>query len=211
MKKIFLILMGGLFFVFISCSIYEDETFSLSDSDANINNSFKNDSTVTIDTLDLVVIESINKDFDETWVDTNDNWLNTNVYEDILDPNVVLLDTIETVNITSGDLNNKYLLQSSNKQSGYAIFDMSSQTDELQLDIFLNSFFALTVWKTDGTLLEIEEHSIPLETINFEENVIMEHFVYKMQNEKYVVRFDPAESVTSGNFQALILQNWNSE
>ncbi|MEA3500943.1 MAG: hypothetical protein U9R41_08000 [Candidatus Marinimicrobia bacterium] len=244
MKKIFLILTVMLFFVFISCSIYEDETYEISDSDISINNSFQNDSTLTIDSLNLVVIEGINKSFDETWVDTTEDWLDANyivigidtsigsidtlsdttftgadttiydtsyVYTDILNPNVVLYDTIGTVNITPKDLDNKFLLQASTKKSGYAVLDMSGQSNDLKLDIYLNSYFAITVWKADGTLLEFESHSIPVETINFTGNVIKEHYVYKMQKEKYVVRFDPSESVISGDFQTLVLVNWDRE
>ena len=73
MKKIILILAVMLFFVFISCSVYEDETYEISDSDISINDSFQNDSTLTIDSLNLVVIEGINKSFDETWVDTTED------------------------------------------------------------------------------------------------------------------------------------------
>lgn len=241
MKKIFLILTVMLFFVFISCSVYENETYEISDSDISINNSFQNDSTLTIDSLNLVVIEGINKSFDETWVDTTEDWLDANyvvigidttlgsidtlsdttstgadttifdtsyVYTDILDPDTVLVDTISIANITPKDLNGKYLLESSTKKNGYAVLDMSGQSADIKLDIYLNSFFTLTVWKTDGTLLEFESHSLPVETINYDGNIIKEHYVYKMQNEKYVVRFDPAEKVTSTDFQVLVLQNW---
>ena len=246
MKKIFLILVGVLFLVFVSCNIYENETYDVSNADINVNNSLKNDSTLTIDSLELVVLESISKKFDETWVDTTNDWLDVNykvigidttigsidtlsdttstgadttiydtsyvLYTDILDSNLVLLDTIGTVNITPKNLNNgKYFLQSSIKKSGYAVLDMSGQSADVQLDIYLSDFFALTVWKTDGTLLGFDDNSIPLETYNYDGNIIKEHYAYKMQNEKYIVRFNPAESATSKDFQILVLQNYERE
>ncbi len=229
MKRILLISMVTLILIFAGCTLYEDDTYTIGDMDKSINDAMLNDTSLTIDTLNLVIVESLKKDCDEAYVDVTSDWLDEyyvvesvdttmNVdpvsgdtswtYSDVYDTSVDLLDTIgATVLVPKNFQSNKYLLQSSKKRSGYAVLDMTGESTENEVDVYLTDYFAIKIWKTDGTLVEAEEHSIPLELYNFNENVIKEHYLYKLNKEKYVLQFDPAEAVGSDIFQAIVIGN----
>lgn len=245
MKKIFMIMTLILLIVFVSCTIYNDETYTVSESVIEINNAFKNDSTLTIDTLDLVLVESLYKDYDETWVDSTNSWFDspyiisdidtamgaintisdttstgadttiydtTWIYTEIFEPDTTLLDTIGQRIITPKDISsNKYIFNISTSKSGYAVLDLSSESAEIDIDIIVNDFFSITVWETDGTILNFDKHRIPFETFNYSENVIKEHYVYKMKNEIYILQFNPSENVELADPQVLVVKNYDNE
>ena len=151
---------------------------------------FANDTTATLDTVDCVILEAVNADWKNAYVDTAADFAG--------------VDTAFTNLFTAATMINPSAAQKTRINvigsylAGYAKISVAATTE---IDIYLDIHGAIKVWDTAGEVVDYDTYGMsPACAMVFKgaasESVVREHYTYTLDAGVYYVRFTKAENAT---------------
>ena len=149
-----------------------------------------NDTTATVETVDCVILEAVNAEWKNTYVDTAANFAG-------VDTNFTNLFTAAAV-IDLGSTEKTRVNMVGSYLAGYAKISVTATTE---IDIYMDIHGAIKIWDTTGETVEYDTYGMsPACAMVFKGttsgSVVREHYTFTLDAGDYYVRFTKAENAT---------------
>lgn len=151
---------------------------------------FANDTTATLDTVDCVILEAVNAEWKNSYVDTAVNFAGVDAAFTGLfaAANEINLGATEKTRV---NVRGAFL-------AGYAKISLTETTE---MDIYMDIHGAIKVWDTTGEVVDYDVYGMsPACAMVFKgessASVVREHYKYTFEAGDYFIRFTKAENAT---------------
>ncbi len=173
----------------VSCALFEnDDEYTISDFDNNVSDGLMDNLfTVLLDTVMLAVLEPD----DSLWTDSGiDSLLQIAADRD----SIVAAVTADNAVLKPSE-KKLCLIAATAYNSGYAILDLSQETNTDNLVFFLDNFISVTIWDMDGNLIDLQDDIYPTGMLVVSDRT-KERYEYNLDAISYLVRFTKAETLS---------------
>mgnify|MGYP000120816947 CR=1 FL=1 len=152
---------------------------------------FANDSTVTLDTVDCVIMETIDAMYKASYVDTAEGiFADSTVAAKLAEAGAALApDSASKIRV---NVMGSYL-------SGYAKITMAA---EEVIDLYVDIHGSITIWDANGDVVDYDVYGMSaacamvFKGATAGDSVVREHYTYTLPAGDYVIRFKKAENAT---------------
>lgn len=190
MKKVLLISIVISLIALTGC-IYSPATHLPTDVELDALDVFANDSTATLDTVNCVILEALNPEWKESYIDTVEDFLA------LVSGGVPVATLLEDAPLVPGisdkiriDVNGSYL-------SGYASITLAAAAE---IDLYIDVHGEIKIWDATGEVVDFDVNGMsPACAMVFKgaepgASVIREHYTYSLDAATYYIRFKKAEN-----------------
>jgi len=192
MKKVLLISIVITLIALTGC-IYSPTTHVPTVDEQAALDDFANDTSATLETVDCLVLEALNAEFKDSYLDTVASMLDLPV--DTLGNTI--MDTINSVVITPGVADKFKLNVLGSKLSAFGNLKMAAAG---MIDIYLDIHGSVTIWDDNGDVVDYDVYGMSpacamiLKDAAAGTSVVREHYTYSLEAGDYYIRFKKAEN-----------------
>ncbi|MEA2078094.1 MAG: hypothetical protein U9O95_08770 [Candidatus Marinimicrobia bacterium] len=200
MKKVLLISIAITLIALTGC-IYSPATHVPTAAEQAVLDIFANDTSATMDTVDCVILEAVNAEWKESYIDTVTGFIG-------IDTNFTNPFTAGAV-LVPGNAQKTRINVIGAYLSGYAKISLTAATE---LNLYMDIHGSIKVWDATGTLVDFDVYGMsPACAMVFKGDatgsVIREHYTYSLDAGNYYIRFTKAENAaykSRGFFYAVV-------
>ncbi|MCF7832614.1 MAG: hypothetical protein K9N05_03420 [Candidatus Marinimicrobia bacterium] len=190
MKKVLLISIVITLIALTGC-IYTPATHIPTVAETATLDIFANDTSATLDTVDCVILEAVNANWKESYVDTATGFIGG-------DSTFLALLGADGAALTPGSADKMRINVNGAFLSGYASITMAAAAE---IDIYMDIHGAVTIWDANGDIVDYDVYGVsPACAMVFKgddrSSVIREHYTYSLDAGDYYLRFKKAENAT---------------
>ena len=190
MKKVLLISIVITLIALTGC-IYTPATHIPTIAEQDALDIFANDTTATLDTVDCVILEAVNADWKESFIDTVTGFIGE-------DSTFLALLGADGATLTPGSAEKMRINVDAGFLSGYASVTMTATAE---INVYMDIHGTVTIWDANGDIVDYDIYGVsPACAMIFKgddrSSVIREHYTYTLDAGDYFLRFQKAENST---------------
>jgi len=195
MKKIFNISTVIILTIALAGCVYFPVNHEPTEAEQAAQNIFANDTTATIGTINCVILEMINEEWKEAYIDTTENFLSLVV--DTLGNTIA--DLLDITAFTPGEFDKYRINLNADFLSGYAKFTVDTAGE---YDFYYDLHSSMTIWNEDIEIVPYDVYGMSTACAmafkaDTRSSLIREHWTYSLEAGDYYIRFKKSENIAS--------------